>query len=405
MKAEIIAIGDELLSGFVLNTNMQHIAKALLIEGCFVQRGWIVRDKLSDIKDAVEAAMERSDLVIATGGLGPTIDDLTREAACQLFDTTLVLNPYLQEALVRKYGALTDPVRNQATQPKEAKILSNPVGSAPGLLFERKGKMIFFLPGPPIEMTAVFDEGVIPLIRARVDSKGKWQARWLYFSLMKESDIDPLLHEVQKEYPELCLGIYPAPGLVSVSIKGLNEEEISRAMEKFQAAFPQNVITLEKGSLSLTCKKIFDERGMTLAAAESLTGGLLGEIVTRTPGASSYFLGSVVAYSNQLKKALLEVNEDTLASHGAVSEAVAKEMAEGVRKIAGSSIGVSLTGIAGPSGGSSEKPVGTYFAAITDGTRTKVWKRRAPGTRQIITEWAVNDMLASLYHWIIGSHE
>lgn len=400
MKAEIIAIGDELLSGFVLNTNMQHIAKVLLIEGCFVERGWIVRDRLPDIKDAISAAMERSDLIIATGGLGPTIDDLTREAACQLFDTTLVLNTHLEEALVMKYGALTDPVRNQATQPKEAKILPNPVGSAPGLLFEKKGKMVFFLPGPPIEMTAVFDGEVVPLIRARIDCKGKLQARWLYFSLLKESDIDPLLHEIQEEYPGLSLGIYPAPALVSVSIKGMDEKEIASAIEKFHAAFPQNVVPLEKGSLSLTCKKIFDEKGVTLAVAESLTGGLLGETITKTPGASSYFLGSIVAYSNELKKISLQVKESTLAQHGAVSEAVAVEMAEGVRKIAGSTIGVSLTGIAGPSGGSQEKPVGTYFAAITDGNKTKVWKRRAPGTRQIVTEWAVNDMLASLYRFL-----
>lgn len=400
MKAEIIAIGDELLAGFTLNTNMQHIAKALQMEGLRVERGLIVRDSLQDIIEAVGSAVERSDLVIVTGGLGPTIDDLTREAACILFKTELLFNPSLEEALIQKYGASSNAVRNQATQPKEATLLPNKVGSAPGLLFEINGKQIFFLPGPPPEMISIFESEVLPRIRQRIVGIDRIKSKWLYFRLMRESEVDPLLHELQKEYPGLSFGIYPAPALVSVSVKGVSEEEIGKAEERFKSAFSENVIPLEKGSLSLTCKKIFDNKGATLACAESLTGGHLGEVITKTPGASSYFLGSIVAYSNELKKASLQVREESLKTHGAVSEAVAIEMAQGVRKLAGSSIGVSLTGIAGPSGGSDEKPVGTYFAAIADERGVVSWRRKAPGTRQIVIEWAVNDMLSSLYHFL-----
>lgn len=401
MKAEIIAIGDELLSGYVLNTNMQHIAKGLLKEGCQVIKGMIVRDSVSDIKAAIKEAENRCQIIIATGGLGPTIDDVTREAACSLFDDTLQYLPEFEEALIQRFGPVNPTIQNQCHQPSNAKAIMNPVGSAPALVYERGDKLIVFLPGPPPEMIPLFDNDILPIIRNRIALKEKWIVRFLYFTNMRESDIDPSLRSLKAMHSGIEFGIYPAPALITVTLKGLVESDILKAYETLKIQFPKN-IELDNGSLSLTCKNVLTKRGLKLAAAESLSGGHLGSLLTKTPGSSAYFLGSIVAYSNALKTDILKIPEELIQHKGAVSEEVALLMAKNVRSLTKADIGISLTGIAGPTGATPEKPVGTYFACIVEGEKIHCWKGLAKGSREMVIEWAVNDIISSLCRMVRG---
>ena len=372
MNATIISIGNELLNGKTINSNASYIGRALYEIGIVTERILTIRDEHDSITDALQSAVAHSDLVIVTGGLGPTHDDITRKTIAAFFNTPLVLNLALLariEALFASRGITMPEVnRNQAFVPESATLLSNPVGTAAGLLFKDQDTAIFVLPGVPLEMKAILDNEILPYL------KRSYQLQqipvYLYrTTAIAESRLYERCRELFSRYPQLEIAFLPR--FIGVDIR-ISLRDPSRMPAKDYEQFEQQlyacagkyIYTRGTEELEETVGKILLERGKTLAVAESCTGGMLQNRITHVAGASAYFLGGVVSYSNESKMHLLGITETSLVTHGAVSETVASEMAGAVRQKFSSDYGLATTGIAGPGGGSEDKPVGLVYIAV-----------------------------------------
>ena len=410
MKATIITIGDEILIGQILDTNSRYISQALNRIGVVVTERTSIGDNAAQIIETLDRALAATDIVIITGGLGPTKDDITKHTLAKYFDSELVYNECVGEAVEKLLAArgiaFTDLNRGQAMVPRCCTVLHNYHGTAPGMWFERDGKVVISLPGVPFEMVHLIDDSVIPMLRSRFDLKAIVH-KTMITSGIAESILAERIAEWEENLPQvLHLAYLPAPNIVRLRLSAYEvdgesiEKLIDEKFEQLRQIIPEAVIGFEDATVEQLVHNILIERGKTLAVAESCTGGAIASKFTAMAGASTYFMAGVVSYSNESKRDILGVNMDDIIRYGAVSEQVAVQMAEGVRKVTQSHYAISTTGIAGPTGGSAEKPVGTVWIGIATPTRSfAVLKNCGTDRSQIIqraTAYAIRLLLDEL---------
>lgn len=394
MRSEIIAVGSELLGLGRTETNSLLIASRLKALGCTVSRKFVAADSEIEISECLALALGRSDVVIVTGGLGPTTDDVTRESVAHFLGRQLIEHADIVETLERRSRRyrlrLTPNNRRQAEVPEGATVLPNANGTAPGLCLEHEGKLIFLLPGPPRELAPMLEDQVLPLLRRRFATRPTL-FRQLKVAGEAESRVDSRIAEIYRAFPQIETTILSSPGIISLYFtwRGEGDEADAHAVlddlvGQVGRALGPSVYSHEDETLSEVLGQLLRSRSMTLAAAESCTGGMLGEMITNIPGSSDYFLGSVVCYSNLAKERLLGVDPERIRRLGAVSSEVAEQMAGGAREALGASVAVSTTGIAGPGGGTEEKPVGTVFLGLATARECRSRKLVLPGNREAI---------------------
>lgn len=392
-KATVIAIGDELLAGFVVNNNAAYISAELARVGIKTARQLVVGDDAGEITAAVETARSVGALVVCTGGLGPTPDDVTLDAVAKYFGRELVLHRPTLEEIERHFARRKVPMPEvnvgQAMVPASAKVLANPIGTAPGVILEDGGFVCFLLPGVPDEMEVILARGILPfLVERGLTGEGVF-TRTLRITGISESG----LYELVSDIPipgDIALGYYPHAGEILLRFSGRSTDEVTfnELTEHIVAEFRGKLEHLLYGEgddpLGRVLGELLRGNGKTLAAAESCTGGLLGKVLTDVPGSSDYFLGSAVTYSNEAKVEVLGVKPETLETYGAVSEETAAEMAEGARRVFGADYAVAITGVAGPGGGTPAKPVGTVCFGLCRSAGTLTFTDSYLGDRRRI---------------------
>jgi len=393
MKAEIIAVGSELLTPDRVDTNSLFLTAQLNRLGIEVTRKTIVGDELSALRGAFADAIERADLVISSGGLGPTEDDRTREAVADLLGRKLTRDPAVMgkiEARFRQIGrAMSEVNARQAMVPEGAAVLENDRGTAPGLWLESHGRIVILLPGPPHELKAMFNAQVESRL-ARLSTGVRLVARELRIAGMGESDVDQRIAPIYTRHSDVQTTILTAPGEIQVHLRTWTadvqaaESLLKQIQESIVLTLGEAVFTTAGESMEEVVARELTMHHATIATAESCTGGLLAERLTRISGSSAYFLGGVVSYSNALKSAWVDVPAETIESRGAVSAEVAVALADGIRRRTGATLGVGITGVAGPTGGTPEKPVGTVHIAIADASASKERGVFFPGERERI---------------------
>ncbi len=386
MRTEIIAVGTELLLGEIVNTDAPMIAQGLAELGIGVYFQTVCGDNPDRLKSVLEVAKQRADLIITTGGLGPTADDLTKETIAAAFGKSLVRD---EEAMTRmrenfKGRTMTKNNEKQADVPEGSTVFQNDWGTAPACAFEGEGCLVIMLPGPPRECTPLFREKVMPFLEKR--RGGALCSRYVKVFGMGESEMASRLSRQMDTWENPTAAPYAKEGecLVRITAMGKNKEEAfamtEPAVQEVRQVLGDVVYGVDVDSLEQVVVQEMTARGLTLATAESCTGGLMGKRITDVPGASACYLGGVVSYQNEVKENLLGVSHETLVTKGAVSEDTACQMAEGVRKALGADIGISTTGVAGPGGGTPEKPVGLIYVGIS--TEDKTWAVRILRPRQ-----------------------
>ncbi|MEN8153939.1 MAG: competence/damage-inducible protein A [Acidobacteriota bacterium] len=399
MRAIFIAVGSELLDYNRIDTNSLYISKKLAEHGILTDMKVVVGDDPSNLSWIIKNASKRSQLVIVTGGLGPTEDDITRESAAEALKKDLIFKDSLVDdinEMFRKRGIKMPNINaRQAFVLEGAEVLHNSVGTAPGQYLDDGATRLLLLPGPPREMEPMFDKilekSIAPLSRFFI------YKRCLKFGGITESETDSLIAEIYKKYKNPQTTILASPGLIEVHLLGRSKKAIDEAKEqtdelagKIKEKMSGHLITEEDIRTEEYLINRLMEKNITLSVAESCTGGGLGNILTNVPGSSKVFLGGFIPYSNELKEISLGVKPETLKKFGAVSKEVAKEMAENVRKITGSGIGVSITGIAGPGGGTKKKPVGLVFMHLNTESSDIGQYRIFPGGREIVKTRTIN---------------
>ena len=393
MKAEIIAVGSELLTPDRVDTNSLFMTARLNQLGIEVTRKTVIGDELALLRNSFAEAFQRVELVIASGGLGPTEDDRTRDAVADLLGRKLSRDPAVMgmiEARFRKIGRPMSTVNaRQAMVPEGATVLPNDRGTAPGLWLESGGRIIILLPGPPHELKAMFAAQVEPRL-ARLSGGVRLVARELRVAGMGESDVDQRIAPIYMRHEDVQTTILTAPGEIQIHLRmwttdtSAAERQLQDIQESIVLALGETVFTTAGESMEEVVGRELTLRHATIATAESCTGGLLAERLTRISGSSAYFLGGVVSYSNTLKSAWVDVPADIIESRGAVSSEVAVALADGIRRRTGATLGVGITGVAGPTGGTPEKPVGTVHVAIADASGSKERGIHFPGERDRI---------------------
>ena len=384
MQAEIITIGDELLIGQVVDTNSAWLGSTLGDDGIKVIQITSVQDNAAQIVQAVNDALSRADIVLMTGGLGPTKDDITKKTLAEMFGMKLVRNEQVYEMVGKQLAlrgiAFTELNQGQALVPDGCTVLPNRNGTAPGMWFERDGKVLISMPGVPFEMKALVKDEVLPRLRKHFALDANVHRTIITFGLAESILADTIASWEEALPPYLHLAYLTSALCIRLRLSAYEidrqkaEQEIESQIEKLSKVIPHYIIGSEDDSLESVTGTLLKTRGETLATAESCTGGNIAHRFTAMPGASEYFKGGVVAYSNEVKIALLGVDPESLNRYGAVSQSVAEQMAEGVRRATGATYGISTTGIAGPTGGTPEKPVGTVWMAVA--TPNGVFSRR-----------------------------
>ena len=375
MNATIITIGDEILIGQIVDTNSVSIAKHLNSIGIVITSKLSIGDNKSAIVENLTAAMKSSDIVIVTGGLGPTKDDITKYTLAQMFDSELEYNAtegeHIRQLLERRGIPFTELNRGQAMLPKCCTVLHNAHGTAPGMWFDTpRGGALISLPGVPFEMEHLMEDEVIPRLKERYTLQSI-----VHSTLITRGIPESLLAERIESWEDalpnyLHLAYLPAPNVVRLRLsayevdKEVATNEIAHQFDLLREIIGDNIVGFEGATMEQHIHRILTERGATLAVAESCTGGTIAAKFTAMAGASTYFLGGIVAYANEVKESILGVDPVSLACFGAVSEVVALEMAEGVRRATGADYAIATTGIAGPGGGTKHKPVGTVWMAV-----------------------------------------
>lgn len=397
MDAEIIAVGSELLTPYRQDTNSLYLTERLNTLGIEVRYKTVVGDDRERLTNAFRAALKRSSLIILTGGLGPTEDDINREVVAEVLERRLrevvEIRRSIEERFARLGRAMSPNNVRQALVPEGAEWLENRKGTAPGLWLEMDGVKIILLPGPPHELEAMFETACLPRL-ARVATLRRLRSRVYKVVGLPESEVDYRIAPLYKTCSNPVTTILASPGAVEVHLRAsaATDEEaealLNQLGDQIELALGENVFSSRGESLEEVVAMYLNMRQKTLAVAESCTGGLVSERLTRVPGSSSFFLGGVVVYSNELKTKLAGVPPALLQAHGAVSKPAAQALAEGIRNRSGASVGVGITGIAGPSGGSREKPVGLVYVSLADERGTQVREFRFPGDRERIRHWA-----------------
>ena len=374
MKSTIITIGDEILIGQILDTNSRYISQALNRIGVVVTERTSIGDSAEQIVSTLDRALAQSDVVIITGGLGPTKDDITKHTLARYYNSELVYNEqvgsFVEQLLARRGIAFTELNRGQAMVPKCCTVLHNAHGTAPGMWFERDGKVVVSLPGVPFEMRHLIDDSVVPMLAERFELKAIVH-RTMITSGIAESILAERIATWEDNLPDvLHLAYLPAPNVVRLRLSAyeVDGQSVRRMIDdefdKLKGIIPEAIVGFEDATVEQLVHRWMTENGKTLSVAESCTGGAIAAKFTAMAGASAYFNAGVVSYSNEAKRDILGVNMDDIVRYGAVSETVAIQMAEGVRRAGQSDYAVSTTGIAGPTGGSAEKPVGTVWIGV-----------------------------------------
>ena len=401
MRIEIIAIAEEILKGMIVNTNSSYISEVLSRFGWSSFRHTVLPDEKIALQEGLKEALARSDLVITTGGLGPTLDDITRHVAAELFYSDFAFNKEIAEDLTKRYGKDLLSLVDQATVPTKAHILKNGVGTAPGFVFKDKGKTLILMPGVPQEMQPMLEEQVIPYLQKNCSSNLKQEVETIHFCLINENMLDPLLRQLKKEYPRFEFGIYPGYGVLTVTLKSSNAADLRAAKDRIISEFSTYQFTGSSGKIEEALSTLLKEAKKTLSFAESCTGGLMAHKITSFAGASEFFLGSLVTYSNEMKEQVLKVSKNTLEKYGAVSPETVEEMLKGLLELSDADYGIAISGIAGPSGGTVDKPVGTVWAAIGQrGEKPDLFRLDIKGSRQVIILISCTKLLACLYRKI-----
>jgi nicotinamide-nucleotide amidase len=394
MNAEVITIGDEILIGQTVDTNSAWIAEELHLRGIRLNRIITISDAPDEITQAVDESFSRVDLVLMTGGLGPTQDDVTKYTLAEYFNTELVMNTGIRDEIeawfISRGRPFLESNAKQAELPKDAHILRNRRGTAQGMWFEKDGKVLISMPGVPYEMKGILREGgfdkivkhfkTTPIIHKTVLTQGIGES----FLAEKISDWEKSLRD-----DGYFLAYLPSPGLVRLRISGYAENgnaekveaDIGGYIEELERRVPEYIFGRGKETIAEVVGRLFQEKGKTLSTAESCTGGYIAHLITSIPGSSLHFMGSAVTYSNEAKQDLLGVKQESLERVGAVSEEVVIQMAEGARRKFRSDYAISTSGVAGPDGGSDEKPVGTVWVAIAGPKKTIAKKYNFGGSR------------------------
>lgn len=398
MKAEIISVGTELLLGQIVDTNAAFLARRLAELGVELYRRVTVGDNPERLKKALQEALQRADLVITIGGLGPTDDDLTREMAAEVMGLPLVLDQAAWKDIQTYFRKLNRPLtennKKQAQIPQGGKALANRWGTAAGVWAEKDGKCVLCLPGPPKELEPMFEEEVLPLLAAR--AQGTITSTVLKIASLGESLVAEKISDLLREQtnPTIAPLVQDGEVILRLTSRARDREEAARLMAPLEEELHRRLGTAIYGrdgdTLASVVVELLASFGQTLATAESCTGGLLASRITDVPGASEVFGLGVVAYSNQAKEELLGVPKELLEKEGAVSSLVAEAMAKGIQKRASSHWGIGITGIAGPTGGTPQKPVGLVYLALARGKDCEVHKLHWPGSREAVRRRTVN---------------
>lgn len=409
---EIITIGDELTSGSTVDENARFIAQALHSIGLSVSKITTVGDGIEDIQHALKSLLKETRFVIATGGLGPTEDDRTAKAAASAFGRQLLLNQEALNLMKKKFKAMQRKInpanRKQAVLPKGCSVVPNPVGTACGFLIEDGQRHFIFLPGVPEEVRTITENFLVEHLRKAIGSKQVILNRTLKVFGLWESAIHERLSGALPESRAVSLAYYPQYPEIRLKMtgKGANANQLQKEMDKFQKVIYEKIgdyVYSDSGeSLEEVVGNLLKANNATLAVAESCTGGLITHRLTNISGSSQYLERSFVAYSNRAKAELLNVPSDVIQEFGAVSESVARFMAKGARELSGTTFGLAVTGIAGPTGGSPEKPVGTVFIGVSSDKQTEVKHHRFHGSREKIKMMSAHMALNLLRNFIIG---
>lgn len=404
MNAEILAVGTEILLGDIVNTNSQYIARELADLGVGVYYQTVVGDNPERMKRAMYEAFSRADIVITTGGLGPTADDLTKEMGAEYFDKKLILDDRSLKRLKNFFNKLnktmTDNNVKQAYVPEGSIVMYNQNGTAPGIIIEEDGKILIMLPGPPKEMVPMFDEQVKPFLKSKQEYT--LVSRVLRVSELGESTMESMVRDIIDESSNPTVAPYAKnnESLLRITARAESNEEAERLIEpvadEIYRRLGDNIYAEGETNISQVVAKALLESGKTISVSESCTGGLLASAFIDNSGISEVFMEGAVTYSNEAKMNRLGVKKETLDSFGAVSEQVAMEMAEGIAKTAGTNIGMSTTGVAGPDGGTEEKPVGLVYIGLYIDGKVVAKKFNFAGSRERIRSRAV----AAALNWL-----
>lgn len=382
MKTAILSVGTEILFGQIVNTNTVYLSQQMNMLGFDVMYHYTVGDNPKRVEEMIDLAFQDCDLILTTGGLGPTQDDLTKEVACKALDDTLVMMDDVLEEITKYFKTLgremTENNKKQAIMPSRATVFHNDAGTAPGFALEKEGKYIICMPGPPREMKRMFQKSVVPFLQSMID--GALYYRQIRFFGIGESMLETQLLDLIDNQTDPTLATYAKEGECSLRIasKRATEEEAEHAvdemLEKVKERVGHYIYSCDDEELAQVVADRLMEQGLTLSSAESCTGGMFASTMTDIPGISQCFDRGLVTYSNQAKMEELGVSAGTLEKFGAVSEETALEMVEGLKRVSGSDVCISVTGIAGPGGGSEEKPVGLVYIGFSYGDK-KICKK------------------------------
>ena len=377
MKCELISIGDEILIGQTVNTNASWLGEKLSQIGLDITYAASISDKKNDIRSALDHSFERANIVIVTGGLGPTSDDITKQTIADYFNTRLVRNAQIEKKIIDYFKKRNLPILqsnlDQALLPENCQIIDNKRGSASGMIFKKNGVVFIFLPGVPYEMKGIMNDFVFEkLLRLKGDSNVMVN-KTVRTHGMGESFLAEIIKDWEQNLKsqEIKLAYLPSPGIVKLRLTatGLNEVELSRKIDKqiisLKKLIPDQIYGLNADKMEDVVGEMLKKNHKTVSTAESCTGGAVAKMLTTNSGSSKYYLGSIISYSNDSKKSLLGVNKDDLNNYGAVSKQVVEQMALGIRKELGTDFGLATSGIAGPTGATVEKPVGTIWICVS----------------------------------------
>ncbi|MBQ5703555.1 MAG: competence/damage-inducible protein A [Alistipes sp.] len=414
MKATIITIGDEILIGQIVDTNSASISKHLNTAGITVEEKLSIGDEANQIEQTLQRVLLSSQVVIITGGLGPTKDDITKHTLARIFNSSMHEDErvceHVRTLLERRGITFNELNRGQAMVPDCCTVLFNAYGTAPGMWFETEsGAVVISLPGVPFEMEHLMEDEVMPRLKAHFSLHANVH-RTMITAGLPESMLAERIEEWEDALPRwMKLAYLPAPNIVRLRLSAYDREDGQAAREAINAEFdklyniiPGHIVGFEGATMQSLVHEVMRERGLTLATAESCTGGTIASLFTAMAGASAYFLGGVVAYANEVKRDVLGVNYDDIMTHGAVSETVARQMAEGVRRTTGADYAIATTGIAGPTGGSEAKPVGTVWMAVATPTHTVAVMRNSGLDRGQIISRAAAYAIELLYNELKG---
>jgi nicotinamide-nucleotide amidase len=412
VQAELLAVGSELLVPGRQETNAATMTRYLLERGCKVVARTTIADDAGALTDSFRLAWSRADLVIATGGLGPTEDDLTRECAAKALGVSLIREASYIEWLKERFKRFNRPMASvnekQADRLDGGRLLMNAKGTAPGQIFERDGKVLVLLPGPPREMLPLFESEVLPLVEARASGE-RIVMRVIRIAGMGESDVEQLVAPIYKTFTNPVTTILGGASEVELQLVGTGateaeaQERVEALAGKIREVLGPRVFTESGETIEQVVARLLTERGLKLALAESCTGGLVTSRLVSIPGASSFLDRAFVTYSDQAKMDELGVSEATLRAHGAVSEETAREMAKGALAAAKADVAIALTGIAGPTGGTEEKPVGLVCFALVGVLGARSTRRVFPSAdRERTIHQAANSALEILRRALVG---